>query len=100
MKLSMSQMIAIVCILSVGFMTAAPFVQTAEAGVTKITITSYSYQCVKDGGHCVSPSNWTETSSEESWWHRNFGSHPHGYTIEEVSRYVTQVVTDCDDCSF
>lgn len=31
MKLSLSQMIAIVCILAVGFMTAAPFVQTADA---------------------------------------------------------------------
>ena len=31
MKFSLGQMIAIVCILSVGFMTAAPFVQTADA---------------------------------------------------------------------
>ena len=32
MKLSKLQMIAIVCLLALGFMTAAPFVQTADAG--------------------------------------------------------------------
>lgn len=31
MKMSLGQMIAICCILAVGFMTAAPFVQTADA---------------------------------------------------------------------
>ena len=50
MKRSLCQMIAVICILSVGFLTAAPFVQTADAD--DFTATLYyvhAYYCHECG---------------------------------------------------
>lgn len=99
MKFSTLRMIAIVCILVVGFLMVAPFVPTVEAGVTKKTITAYWYQCIRtDDAVCISPMTWQTVKTEEGWWHRNFGAHPHGATLEEITISRTQVVLSCSDC--
>lgn len=103
MKISLCQTIAIVCILSVGFMTAAPFLQRAEAVETHITFTLNYYQCVKvENGIlvlCEEAEPWWTESSEESWWHKKFSGHPHSTIFDEVERWRTQFVQGCSDCT-
>ena len=57
MKLSLCQIIAIVCILTVGFMTVAPFVQTTEAHGKahkyKVNVTLIKIKKCESCGHHV-----------------------------------------------
>ena len=100
MKISLGQTIAIVCILAVGFMTAAPFVQTAEAEWTKKTTYNYTYECLlKDGTVCIEPTSWTRIVEKNTWWHRKWNHQDdHPQTEDEVSRSRTQRVNGCSEC--
>ena len=100
MNLSLCQIIAILCILAVGFMTAAPFVQTAEAKPTKITFVTYIYQCgTFAGGACITIT-WNAYKREESWWHKNW-QHQDNHTViyDEITHSRKEYVDGCSQCS-
>ena len=101
MKISLCQTIAIVCILSVGFMIAAPFLQRAEAKPTKIIFATYFYQCVTFAdGVCIKPTSWMNDVEEESWFHKNWrhkDNHP--VIFDEITYSRTEIVDGCSQCS-
>ncbi len=54
MKISLCQVFAIVCILAVGFMTAAPLVQTADADEYEVTVHFVVVVVCQSCGHGIS----------------------------------------------
>ena len=100
MKLSTLQMIAILCILAVGFMTAAPFLQTAEAGWTKKITTTYSYECIlHDGTLCTKVPPYVKIDLIETWWHRHWNHQEgHSKTREKITKHREEEVDGCSEC--
>ena len=74
MQVSLCQMIAIVCILAVGFMTVTPFVQTADAWPSHLCCETidvwqkiYSWGAVKTGQDYVW--GYVPTNDCDDVWH-------------------------------
>ena len=104
MKISLCQTIAIVCTLAVGFMTAAPFVQTAEAKWTKKITTIYSYECLLrgvtgDAATCIDLGPWKTIRYRNGWWHKNWNHQDgHKQTREENTKHREETVDGCSEC--
>ena len=101
MKISMCQTMAILCILSVGFMTAAPFLQTAEAKWTKKITYEYIYECLlKDGTVCIKPTTSTKIKYENGWWHQLWlHQDDHPQTEDTITKKRTEKVNGCSKCN-
>lgn len=100
MKISLCQTIAIVCTLALGFMTAAPFVQTAEAEWTKKITTTYSYECLlHDGTVCITIPPYDVIRYKESWWHKHWNHQDnHSQSKEKITKHREESVDGCSEC--
>lgn len=103
-KFSMSlTCIALCVVLSTMCILCLTLSETAEAGPTKYIVEYYWYKCSEIGtGVVCTP--WflrIKVTPKESWWHRTFGKHPHGFKyIYKQKDDVHEKVISCSECEF
>ncbi len=98
MRMSLCQTIAIICVLSVGFMTVTPFIPNAQALPSAVVITEIYEKCYLIGyprTYCGSRSYTVQSAQYD---------HPVGdeeHTVDLIYRRESRtrnVYTSCSDC--
>lgn len=99
MKLSLCQMIAIICILAVGFIAFSPFVQTADANLASITIwEEYQVDLCNNGHvHAIWLAQWYPIAWEEHY--DGHDNHFDSYDLPSYYHYQRSVYENSITCN-